>query len=267
MLLAKSIRKFYSLPLILILAFTGLLSGCGSSSSSSDAAPAAPALVLSPSSSSFHLQSGTSGSFFKTVSIKTNNGGTPTYTIGDISDTDWLISVLPTGGLSAPGDIQIEVNPDGLGLASDVVHQKNVTFSADGYQSATLSVKLSIGLYDISVSNSPDRSSAVPLEGQTLSGANNYIFVGPNNDIKLVNFYYGPNTSGPIYRTEDEISFDFEATNEASADWDAFPFDTTDSTGNNGFRDVSNGEHTITAEIFHPDGSSEILTSTFTITN
>lgn len=254
MRIAKWLQAFACLALVLILA---LLSACGDGSSSSDDIP--PALALSSSTTSFHLKAGEAGAT-KSMFLDTNNGSAPAFSVSAIDNvsTPWLTAIESLGGINAPAEIQITVNTVGLGLASNVIHSESVSFSADGFQSASLKVMLSIDLYDIMVSTSSDRSSPVPLAGANLSD-NAYIFVSPNQDIKLVNFFYDTDDlSSTPYQIEDEIYYDFETTIDENPDLLARPFDTTTQT---------EGAHFIIVEIVHPDGSISTLRSDFTIDN
>ena len=72
MLLSKNILKFYSLSLVLI--FSGLMSGCGGSSSSSDdPAPEAPASVkLDTNTVWFDFAAGDKPARTKTVNLTTS---------------------------------------------------------------------------------------------------------------------------------------------------------------------------------------------------
>ncbi len=254
MRIAKRLQAFSCLALMLILT---LLSACGNDSSSSDDIP--PALALSSGTTSFHLKAGEAGAS-KSVLLDTNNGSAPAFSISAIDNVSapWLTAVESLGGINAPAEIQITVDTVGLGLASNVIHSENVSFSADGFQSTSLKVMLSIDLYDIMVSISSDRTDPNPLEGATLKD-DAYIFVSPNQDIKVVNFFYDTDdlTTTP-YQIEDEIYYDFETTIDENPDLLARPFDTTTQ---------AEGAHFIIVQIAHPDGSISTLRSDFTIDN
>lgn len=250
------IRVFcYALFCVLV----ALLSSCGDSDSSDEATPA---LVIDKSTASFHLKAG-EASAFKSLSLSTNNGTSPAFSISDISvdAANWL-TVESLGGITAPAEILITVDTVGAGLASNIIHSETIVFSANGFQSVSLKVMLSIDLYDIKVSSASDRSLPIPLEGATLSG-NAYIFVSPNSDIKLVNFFYDTvDTTTTPYQIEDEIFYDFETTIDVTLE--ALPFDTTDISHP---LNVSNGAHFIFVQIVHPDDSIDTLRSDFVISN
>ncbi|HEY9136496.1 MAG TPA: hypothetical protein VIM85_11980 [Pseudomonadales bacterium] len=249
---AATIVRVFTYPSLFILWALSLFA-CGEGGSSSDTATPA-ALILDKNTTSFHLKAGETAPIApKILTIDTNNRTSPAFSISEISKA-WL--TVASLGITAPTDIQFTVDPTGLGLASGIIHSETVVFTADGFHSASVKVMLSIGLYDIKVSTSPYRSSPIELEGATLVN-DAYIFVSPNSDINLVNFFLNTEDIASIpYQIEDEISYDFETTIDETGL--ARPFDTTV---------LSNGSHFILVQIVHPDGSINTLRSDFDISN
>lgn len=251
---AATIVRVFTFPSLFILWTLSLLS-CGGGGGGSSSNPATPAaLLLNKNTASFHLKADETAPIApKILTIGTNNGTSTAFSISEISAA-WL--KVESLGITAPTDIEFTVDPTGLGLASGIIHTETVVFTADGFHSASVKVMLSIGLYDIKVSTSPDRSLSIPLNGETLSG-NAYIFVSPNSDINLVNFFYDTaDTTSTPYQIEDEISYDFETTIDETGL--ARPFVTTGE---------SDGPHFIVVQIVHPDGSITTLRRDFDISN
>jgi|GEM_PF-4116499 len=260
MLLTTSIRKFYCLPLILTLAFTGLLSGCGSSDSPSDATSGVPATVeLDKNTVWFDFIAGDTAARSKIVKLTTNKNTVQPFLITDDGDPRWA-SALSNSGTDTPADIEITVTPDGS-AGSGTSQSEIFTFSIDGHTNTTLSVNYSEDIHKIMVSDSPDRSNPRLLENEALSG-NAYIFVAPNDDIDIANFHYDEPSGGTPYQKEVAIWFDFERTIESDPALPANPFDTTNIPNAGG-----NGPHYIIVEIITDDGYTKELRSDFTISN
>ena len=263
MLLTTSIRKFYCLPLILTLAFTGLLSGCGSSSSGSsdDDTPAPAALELDTNKIWFDFATGATGDRSKTVTLTTNRSSDTSFSITDDGDTPFIISALPQLSYDTPAEVEVTVTAD-TSLKAGESLEEILTFSADGFANTTLSVNISADIHEIWVSDSRDRSNPRRLEGATLSG-NAYIFVAPNDDIDSATFYYDDELkANPPYQIELAIWYDFERTIESDPALPANPFDTTNVANAGG-----NGPHNITVEIINDGGVTKELSSDFTISN
>ncbi|MGH3004342.1 MAG: Kelch repeat-containing protein [Gaiellaceae bacterium] len=107
--------------------------------------------------------------------------------------------------------------------------------------------------YQLLVSFSPDRSSAVSLQGQTLGG-NIYVFTSPDTGASRVRFYLDdPTMAGTPRLIEKLAPFDFAGT---ASDDTAKPFDT---------KKISEGSHTITAAIERSGSAEEVLHGTFTV--
>jgi PKD repeat protein len=109
--------------------------------------------------------------------------------------------------------------------------------------------------YTLLVSDSPDRSNARPLDGQSLSGVA-YIFTGPDqgvstNDSNRVLFYLNdPNQASAPIRGERSAPFDFAGGGVA---W-AAPLNV---------REMAPGAHTVTASLPLADGTRKVIHATF----
>lgn len=188
------------------------------------------------------------GSTSTDVTLDALDGATVDYTITD--DAGWL-TATPTSGQTAD---TINLAIDATGLAAGT-HSATVTATDDAgvYVPAVLPVDISVAVdYTVMVSLNPDRSSAVPLEGEVLFG-DVYIFTSPDDDVELVDFYLDdPTMSGAPYHSEGAGPFDLEG-GAASA---ANPFDT---------RDLSDGAHTITAVLDTGTAGQIVVSGTFTV--
>ncbi|MGH8982660.1 MAG: BACON domain-containing protein, partial [Acidimicrobiia bacterium] len=109
--------------------------------------------------------------------------------------------------------------------------------------------------YELVVSSSPDRSDAVGLAGETVSG-NVYVFVAPEEGVSEVAFHLDDSDrSGAPVQVERSAPYDFAGTN---GDGTAAPFDTAS---------LPDGSHEVTAEVERSDGSSEVVSASFTVAN
>ncbi len=97
----------------------------------------------------------------------------------------------------------------------------------------------SVGLF---VSNSPDLSAAVALDGATVDG-NIYVFTGPDLDVSRVTF----SVDSVFERTESHAPFELAG----SAAFDTSP--------------LSLGQHEIKADVEFSDGRQELISAIFTI--
>jgi Purple acid Phosphatase, N-terminal domain/Calcineurin-like phosphoesterase/Viral BACON domain len=112
------------------------------------------------------------------------------------------------------------------------------------------------GAYELRVSSSADRSNSRALEGASLAG-DAYVFVSPETGISQVRFWLdNPTRTGTPYMIESRAPWDFAGTDTRSPARLAFPFDT---------QTVPGGAHTITAEVARSAGGSEVITSTFIV--
>lgn len=110
------------------------------------------------------------------------------------------------------------------------------------------------GTYSLSLSKSANRSAAVDLQGQTVSG-DIYVFVSPESGIKRVNFFLdNPAATGTPVQTETGAPYDFQGGNSTTAT----PYDT---------RKLANGAHSITASISLKAGGVVLTTASFTVNN
>jgi hypothetical protein len=109
--------------------------------------------------------------------------------------------------------------------------------------------------YDLLVSTSSNRSSPVPLAGQTVSGKI-YAFTTPDTaDIDQVRFYLdNPSATGTPRRTENNAPYDFAGGTTTVA----ASFDTTT---------IADGPHTITAAIDFLNGTTQVVSASFTVRN
>lgn len=109
-------------------------------------------------------------------------------------------------------------------------------------------------LFDLLVSQSPNRSGAVPLNGQTVSGQI-YVFTAPTTNVSRVRFYIdSPTSTGTPYRNEAKAPYDLAGT---KGDGTANPYSTTA---------LSVGTHTISAAVDIKTGGTEIIVATITVT-
>ena len=95
---------------------------------------AAPALSFSPSSVTFSVTQGNSTASQSSALLA--NTGTPSVILSKLSGSDWLI--LPSAAL---GELSFSINSANL---TPGTYTSTVTASADGYESATLSVTLTV---------------------------------------------------------------------------------------------------------------------------
>jgi hypothetical protein len=181
------------------------------------------------------------------LSLAAVGGSAATYSVSN--DAPWL-TVSPQVG-STPANLTVTVDPSGLAAGS---HHATITATAPGHVAARTVVTLNV--YDLLMSTSPDRSSPAPLAGRTVSGRI-YPFTAPDAvDIAQVRFWLdNPTMSGTPRKTEGNRPYDFAGTAASGA---ANPFDT---------RTISNGPHTITASIDFVGGGSQVVSRTFTVSN
>ncbi|RBP25695.1 N-acetylneuraminic acid mutarotase [Marinobacter pelagius] len=104
------------------------------------------------------------------------------------------------------------------------------------------------------VSTSPERTAPIALSGAQLNDLV-YIFVAPETGIKQVDFYLDDPPPAPPRVTERLAPFDF---NRTAADLTAIAFDTNS---------IPDGQHSVYARTTYSDGTSELLSATFTVNN
>jgi hypothetical protein len=212
---------------------------------------AQPSLAFDPAS--FALTTIAGGPVItRSASLQTSNGTQPAFTITD--NAAWL-SASPQAG-SGPASLTVSADPAGLGPGS---YTGTATATASGYVSATLTVTLTVSGqstpgYRLMVSQSPNRSNPIELEGQTVAGAI-YAFTSPDTNVDDVRFYIDdPERLKTPYRVEGNAPYDL-AGGSATV---ATPYDT---------RKVPDGSHTVTAVLVSTSGSVEVLHTTFVVRN
>jgi lysophospholipase L1-like esterase len=182
------------------------------------------------------------------VNLATSDDSTGAeYTI--FSDVDWL-TVSPAIG-ATPVALTISVNDSTL---TPGVYSATITAVANDYTDATIAVSYSVttpggNAYNLLFSTSPNRSSPDILEEATVSG-DIYVFTGPDDGVSSVTFYL----DGIAVKTEGLAPFDFAGT----AAIGAIPYDTLQ---------LTDGQHEIRALINLSDGSVELISSIFTVSN
>ena len=98
-------------------------------------------------------------------------------------------------------------------------------------------------------SNSANRTNASNLNGKTVDD-NIYVQVSPDNDVDRVQFFI----DDKLISTENFAPFDLRGGSNGGAN----PFDTND---------LSNGQHTLSAEILFNNGSNESISASFEVNN
>ncbi len=161
----------------------------------------------------------------------------------------WL-TVSPVTGTS-PAAITVAVTDSTLAPG---VYNATITAVAEGYANATIAVRYSVtsiggSVYSLLISTTSDRSGAVTLEGSTVSGEI-YVFTGPDDGVSQVVFFL----DGVEVRTEGYAPYDFAG----SAADGGLPYDTTQ---------LADGQHEISVLINLTDGSSELISDVFTVSN
>jgi hypothetical protein len=108
--------------------------------------------------------------------------------------------------------------------------------------------------YELLFSLSKYRTNPQTLSGTTVSGGI-CVFLTPETNVKRVLFYLDdPDMSGSAYQVENTAPYDF-AGGKASA---ANAFDT---------KKLSNGQHNITASVLLNDGSTQVVSENFVVSN
>ena len=167
-----------------------------------------PRLAFVPSQLSFSVVDGGTPSS-QTVNLVTSNAPDTAYSISN--NTSWL-TISPLSG-TTPAVLDVSVDTSGLpsGTYNDVI-----TASAAGFAIGTVDVQLVVGSatqsHDLQLSISPDRTSAVSLDSESVSGGM-YVFVTPDTDVSQVSFYLDdPGMSGAPFSTDGSAPFDFAGT-------------------------------------------------------
>jgi hypothetical protein len=109
--------------------------------------------------------------------------------------------------------------------------------------------------YSLIVSTSANRSAPTALQGATVSG-NIYAFTSPDTNVTRVQFWLdNPAMSGTPVQTENAAPYDFEGT---ASNGTALPFNTTT---------VADGSHEITARLTLSNGTTQVVSSVFEVSN
>lgn len=104
------------------------------------------------------------------------------------------------------------------------------------------------------VSDFPDRSGSELLAGSEAAGLT-YIFVGPEEGVKQVDFFLDEPPPATPWRTERKAPFDFNGT---ASGFTAKAFNT---------ETLTDGQHTLYARVVYTNGVTEILSAAFTVNN
>ncbi len=205
----------------------------------------APELTLGAEGLSFNVQ--TDSQVTQDISISTTDNSVQQYTI--TSDSAWL-SATPANG-QTPSTISVSIDATGLpaGRYSGILTATANTL-IDDFLTITLTVSDG-NTFALFSSNSADRSNPVDLNG-TIESGNMFVFINPESNIKRVIFSIDGNSTP--FHTENSAPFDLNGGTVAAAN----AFDTTT---------LSDGDHSITAEVQLNNGSTEFASATFTVAN
>ena len=217
-----------------------------------DGCPITPALSFNPSSVSLSAAQG-GGPVSRTTTLSTNNSTTASYSVSD--NAPWL-TVAPAAG-QTPGNLTLTADPSGL---SPGTYTATVTATAVGYTSTTSSITFTVtgatsSGFSILTSGAASRTNPVQLAGRTVSG-NIYTFTSPDiAGILRVRFYLdNPGATGTPRSTESNPPYDFAGGTVSTAS----PFNTAT---------LANGSHTITAAFDRTNGTTELVSATFVVSN
>ncbi|HEX2029454.1 MAG TPA: PQQ-dependent sugar dehydrogenase, partial [Nitriliruptorales bacterium] len=211
----------------------------------------APALTFTPATLSLSAaENGTPS--LATTTVDTTDASTTKVALA--SSAAWL-AVNPTS-TGTPADVTVSADPAGLPPGT---HTATVTATSPGYSDAVLGVTFTVvssgGGYGLQLSRLPDRSSPVPLAGQTVA-QNIFVFTAPDTNVTRVRFWLdSPSLSGTPDRTEKAAPFDLAGT---ASDGSAHPFDTTT---------LTDGSHTVSALLDLLDGTTVAAQASFTVKN
>ena len=260
--------------------------------------------VPTTGTTSSSTSSGTSGTFTPyvsssstTTSTSSSNGGAGTggsYSLL-MSSSVGKTPAMPLGGATVSGDIYVFTRPDagvdrvnfyldgkyhqvenfppydfegnaGNGLPipfdtnqlNDGQHDIRAVFDLTNgsieevFETFTVSNSgVGTGSHNLMMSSSSKRFNAVALDGRSVSG-DIYVFTRPDAGVNRVTFYL----DGYSYKVENHAPYDIAGSEAVSGD--AYPFDTTA---------LNNGQHKIRAVIVLAGGSTEQVTSYFTVNN
>lgn len=205
-------------------------------------------LNANPTSLSAALYSKTSVS--RALILQTSNSSAQQITL--LSDQPWL----SFSNNSGPAPFSTNAILDASQL-SDGNYTANITAKAAGFPDITIPVSLSLqpasANYGLLLSTNANRSNAVALNGQQVSGAI-YVYLWPETNVKQVRFFIdNPSLSGNPFHVETGKPFDVAGT---AADGKAVAFDTSS---------LSEGMHSINAELTFTDNSLGFSSGTFNL--
>ncbi|MBY5921537.1 BACON domain-containing protein [Ferrimonas balearica] len=171
------------------------------------------ALSASPTQFNQQLEPGQTA----TASLRINQEGGGTVSLSE--SVNWL-SLSPTSG-NAPLDVTLSFNAGSLAAGS---YATDLLVTGQSGARLTIPVLLQVGSsdYQLLLSGNAQRSGAVPLQGQTVSG-DIYVFVGPEEGVNSATFFLGQQTLSQVKR-EGVAPYDLGGT---ASNRDALPFDTT----------------------------------------
>jgi lysophospholipase L1-like esterase len=166
------------------------------------------ALVFSPDALTFTVEEGATTPS-QTTDLDTSDSSVSSYAISD--DGAWL-TVSPTSG-DTPDTLTVSIAAAGL---TPGTYTATITATASGYTDDTVGVTLTVTAAgtDLLLSPLPDRSNAVPLDGETLSGLA-YVFVNPGSGGSRASFYVDDmEMNGAPYQVDNLAPFDFMGTDQ-----------------------------------------------------
>lgn len=216
-----------------------------------------PSLIFAPTSTAFSATAGSNPST-QSATLSTSNGSATTYGItvsyGAGSSAGWLTATPTSSTSSSSVGVNLAVNATGLPAGT---YTATVNAAASGYTAASLPVTLTVSAatsaYELRMSKTSDRASAVSLDGQTVAGQI-YAFTTPDTGVKSVSFFLDGATTA--YKTEGVKPYDLAGT---AANGSALPFNTAS---------LSDGIHTLRATITtYTSPTPENVTAQFTVSN
>ncbi len=200
-----------------------------------------PSLVFSPTNSSANIETNQMTQIVVGLDASDLSNANFTVTEGET----WLTATPATG--TTPASITLDLDSTGL---ADGTYNATVLADANGLLSGQHGVTLTVGtappvITSLLLSLNPTRSSAVPLEGSVVSG-DVFIFTSPDTGVAEVSFFI----DGVFEKRERNAPYDLAGGN---SDGTAKAFNATA---------LSNGFHTISAEVTFDGGGMETVTAT-----
>ncbi|GAA4886005.1 fibronectin type III domain-containing protein [Ferrimonas pelagia] len=210
-----------------------------------DSCDGAPGLTVSPTHLSFRQAVDDS------QSQALNINSIPVESLSLSEDADWL--TLSSNGGETPLTVVATANSQGLGAGS---YQTQIVIdSSFGSRSVPISLNVTAepGEYQIVLANNPERTNAVLLDGQTVSGEI-YVFTTPDDGVERATFFLGQTQLSQVKR-ESTAPFDLGGT---ESDRSARAFDT---------QALSDGVYQLRTDLELNDGSTLSLFASFTVAN